>query len=330
MGPEHFLATTGQHQALIPEQKETVRVVIAQDSLLDWCSAAIFARHLLCHVTRITPNSRTRDCNVREGEHLHLTPNLTYDGTVDEAQDFLSLRSDDGGDDAVGLVHDASDAVVFAIASLLLYSTFVCRPCKAVVFVGSFFLAQLRWILKDGKIWHVLATCCQKIDFCRGSVQVAAHMHDCSHVLLLGMLGCFVLLRVLRVCCNDLFSRSRFPLQATSSCPCCFVPVLATAMMLLILMACTLGTAADSINVPPPEVLPYGTSVQRTSHALAFTAAPPVLRPTPNEHMPVGNTALGITVSTSNTASCLGNVSQGFWTLAPGTALLLPLASSSS
>ena len=303
---------------LIPKQKETVRVVIAQGSLPDWCSAAIFARHLLCHVTSTAPNRRIQDCSVREGEHLHFTSNLTYDGTVDEAHDFLSLRSDDGGDDAVGLVHDAIDAAVFAIASLLLYSTLVCRPCKADVFVGSCFFAQLRWILKDGKIWHVLATCCQKIDFCRGSVQVRARMQDCSHVLLLGMLGCFVLLHVLRVCCNHLISRSRFLPQAISSCPCCFVPVLATAMMLLILMACTLGTAAGSITVPPPEVLLYGTSVQRTSHALAFTAAPSVLRPTPNEHMPVGNTALRITVSTSNTASYLGNVSQGFWTLAPG------------
>ena len=303
----------------IPKQKDTERVVVVHDSLLDLCSAAVFTRPSLSHVACFAPNRHIQDCCVHEGKYPHLTPNLIFSGTVDDVLDFPHLRSDDGGDDAVDLVQDTLDAAFFAITSLLLYSTFGWKLCKADVFVGFCFLAQLRWILKDGKIWHVLATCCQKDGFCTGSMQDAAdRMHDCHQVLLLTMLGSPALLHCLRVCCNDLAFRSRFSYQAFSSYLCCLVPILATAMMLLIFMACTVGTAADVTTMLPPQVLPYGTSVQRTGHVPTSAAVHSVLRLIPNEHMPLGNIALWTAVSTSNTASCLGNISQSFGTFAAG------------
>ena len=188
----------------IPKQKDTERVVVVRDSLLDLCSAAVFTRPSLYHVACSAPNRHIQDCCIHEEKYPHLTPNLIFSGTVDDVLDFPLLRSDDGGDDAVDLVQDTLDAAFFAITSLLLYSTFGWKLCKADVFVGFCFLAQLRWILKDGKIWHVLVTCCQKDGFCAGSMQGAAgHMHDCRQGLLLTMLGSFALLHCLRAAASS-------------------------------------------------------------------------------------------------------------------------------
>ena len=164
----------------ITAQQETAWIDFGQDSLLDWCSAAICVRQQSCDVTSPTLNRCIQDGFTRMGKHLHLTLNLTYNGTVKEVFDFPPSWSDDGDDDAAGLVHDVIDAAVFAIASLLLYSTCICQPRKANVCFGFCFFAQLRWILRDGKIWHLLATCCQKIGTCRGNVQIAAHIQECS------------------------------------------------------------------------------------------------------------------------------------------------------
>ena len=279
------------------------------DLLFDWCSAAICASPQLCDVTSLTPNGCAQDSLAYFDKQLNIPYHLTRKGIVKEVLRFLPSWSDDSNDDAAGLVHDVFDAAVFASASLLLYSTCWFHLSKAKFYFGFGFLAQLRWILRDGKIWHILAACCQKTVLRSHNVQLAAHMQECSLIVPIGLLGGLVLLHALGRCCNHSICRSRFSLQVTSLHPCCLVPLVVTAMMLLALMATATGTAA-ALTALPSHVLPYGNAVLRGGNAPAFTPFHVLLRPTPHEHLFSGFAALGVEASVGDTISCIGGIQQ--------------------
>ena len=291
----------------LPMQQAIVWGDIGHDLLLDWCSAAICARQQLCDFTCLTPNGCIQDSLAYLDEPSNIPYQLTRKGIAEHVLRFLPSWSDDSKDDAAGLVHDVFDAAVFASASLLLFSTF--QLGRAKFCFGFGLLAQLRWILRDGKIWHILAACCQKNVPRSYDLQLAAYMQECSLIVPIGLFGGLVLLHALGRCSNHSISRSRFSLQVTSLHPCCLVPPVVTAMMLLALMATATGTAA-ALTALPSHVLPYGSAVLRGGPASAFTSIHVLLRPTPHEHLLSDVTAPGAEASIGDTISCIGSSQQ--------------------
>ena len=113
-----------------------------------------YCEHGLDPLSGATPNLA---CNKQHTSiicDLHVTCNWT----LAEALALTSLWSDDGHVDGICLIYEIAEAASPILAPLLLYSAFATRQGKVMAFVTSYFLAQLRWLLKDQQVCS--RSCC--------------------------------------------------------------------------------------------------------------------------------------------------------------------------
>ena len=194
-----------------------------------------------------------------------ITPlNVTCNRTSAEVLAHTSPWSDDGHVDGICLIYEIADAASPILAPLLFYSAFATQQGKVTAYVCSCFLAQLRWILRDGELRQCLALWLQKVGSTQWDMQGSSMTWRFLSALMVYVLFCCIVYLLIKAPTDFSSLCSHLQDQASSILPCTSVSALLVAMMLLILAICLRFGAATVVLTPPPDYLPFGVATQRS------------------------------------------------------------------